>query len=211
MIIEVIVVGPLQVNATLIGCEDTKKAVITDPGGDANNILARLAHHHLTLETIALTHAHVDHIGGLMELKEKTGATLYMHEAEEAIYQMAPRLGMMFGVSIGELPKIDHYFKEGDTFTAGQITIEVIETPGHTPGGVTFHFKSSENKDILIAGDTLFAGSIGRTDLPGGDFNTLMASIKDKLFNYPDETVVITGHGPMTAIGRERYTNPFLR
>jgi len=90
MIIEVIVVGPLQVNATLIGCEDTKKAVITDPGGDANNILARLAHHHLTLETIALTHAHVDHIGGLMELKEKTGATLYMHEAEEAIYQMAP-------------------------------------------------------------------------------------------------------------------------
>jgi glyoxylase-like metal-dependent hydrolase (beta-lactamase superfamily II) len=211
MIVEVIVVGPLQVNATLIGCEDTKKAVIIDPGGDADNILARLAHHHLTLETVALTHAHVDHIGGLAELKEKTNATLYMHQSEEVVYQNAPRLGMMFGVSIGDLPEIDHYFKEGDTFTVGNITLSVIETPGHTPGGVTFHFKSVENKDILIAGDTLFAGSIGRTDLPGGDFNTLISSIKNKLLNYSDETVVITGHGPMTAIGRERHTNPFLQ
>lgn len=160
MIVEVIVVGPLQVNATLIGCEETKKAVIIDPGGNTDNILARLAHHRLTLETIALTHAHVDHIGGLAELKEKTGATLYMHRAEEAVYQMAPRLGIMFGVSIGELPKVDVYFKEGDTFTVGSITLEVIETPGHTPGGVTFHFKPSENKDILIAGDTLFAGVV---------------------------------------------------
>lgn len=210
MIVEVIVVGPLQVNATLIGCQATKKALITDPGGDANNLLARLAHHDLQLETIALTHAHVDHIGGLAMLKEKTGATLYMHQAEEAVYQMAPRLGMMFGVSIGDLPKADGYFKEGDSLTVGEITLKVIETPGHTPGGVTFHFKPSENEDVLIAGDSLFAGSIGRTDLPGGDFNTLIASLKNKLLQYPDETIVITGHGPSTEIGKEKCTNPFL-
>lgn len=211
MIIEIMVVGPLQVNATLLGCEETKTALVTDPGGHVSTILARLAHHGLKLETIALTHAHVDHIGGVAELKEKTGAALCMHSAEESIYQAATRLGRLFGISIGVLPAVDYYFREGETVQVGNITLQVLETPGHTPGGVTFHLNSAENKEILIAGDTLFAGSIGRTDLPGGDFDTLIASIKNKLLPYQDDTTVITGHGHITSIGRERHSNPFIQ
>lgn len=208
MIAEIMAVGPLQVNATLIGCEETKIAMITDPGGDVNDILARLSHHGLKLEIIALTHAHADHVGGIAALKEHTQASIYMHLADQEIYDAAPAIGRMFGFSVSKLPPVDRYIQENDVFSVGQIAVKVIETPGHTPGGVTFHLKA--DKDILIAGDTLFLGSIGRTDLPGGNFNDLMRSIKNKIFQYPDETVVITGHGPMTSVGREKATNPFV-
>jgi glyoxylase-like metal-dependent hydrolase (beta-lactamase superfamily II) len=210
MIAEIMAVGPLQVNATLIGCEETKIAMITDPGGDVNDILARLSHHGLKLEIIALTHAHADHVGGIATLKEQTQARIYMHLADQEIYDAAPAIGRMFGFSVNKLPPVDRYIQENDVFSVGQIAVKVIETPGHTPGGVTFHLKADHNKDILIAGDTLFLGSIGRTDLPGGNFNDLMSSIKNKIFQYPDETVVITGHGPMTSVGKEKATNPFV-
>jgi len=210
MIAEIMTVGPLQVNATLIGCEETKIAMITDPGGDVNDILARLSHHGLKLEIIALTHAHADHVGGVATLKEKTQASIYLHSADQSIYDSATAIGRMFGFSVSKLPPVDQYIQEGDVFSVGKIAVKVIETPGHTPGGVTFHLKAGPDKDILIAGDTLFLGSIGRTDLPGGNFNDLMASIKNKIFQYPDETVVITGHGPMTSVGREKATNPFV-
>lgn len=210
MVLEIMVTGGLQVNTTLVGCEDTKEAMIVDPGDNAVQILERVSHHGLNLTTIALTHAHVDHIGALPELVEKSGAKLVMHKKEEDVYLSAKSMGPMFGIHISQLPKIDRYLEESENFKVGNLDIKVIFTPGHTPGGITFHLKSDEGKDVLIAGDTVFMGSIGRTDFPGGNYNTLISSIKDKLLSFPDDTVIISGHGPLTTVGREKTSNPFL-
>ena len=199
-------VGPLQCNCSVIGDSISGRALVIDPGGDADQILALVKELDLTVVAIIHTHAHLDHILAAGEIKKATGAPIFLHESDQFLWDLVDQQCAMFGVPPVKLPDPDHYLKDDQALECcGGVA---IHTPGHTPGSVSFWF---EQYKTLIAGDTLFSGSIGRTDLPGGDFDQIVTSIKERIYSLDDEAVVVTGHGPNTTIGSEKVTNGFVR
>jgi hydroxyacylglutathione hydrolase len=207
MIHEILPVGMLQCNCSIFGDERTGEALVVDPGDDITKILQILAKHALKVKAIAITHAHIDHIGGASKLKAVTGAPVYMNANDQPLYDQLDMQAGWLGMAPPERTTIDVDAREGGKLTIGDTDFHVMDTPGHTQGSVSL-FIPAEGK--LVAGDTLFRDSIGRTDLPGGDGRQILQSIHTKLLALPDETVVIPGHGPNTTIGRERERNPFL-
>jgi hydroxyacylglutathione hydrolase len=205
MIIKHLETGPLAVNCFIVGDETTRQAMVIDPGGHVPRILALLKEEGLTCAMIFNTHTHFDHIGGNAELKAKTGAELVTHPDEAAHLGNVAMEAMLFGMTVPESPPADRTVKEGDTLTIGALSGKIVELPGHSPCGIALLFPGH-----AFVGDALFAGSIGRTDFPGGSFAALTGSIREKLFVLPEETVVYPGHGPNTTIGREKRTNPFF-
>ena len=191
-------------NCFIIGCEKTRKAAVIDPGDDSSRILMKLAEHKLTVEYIINTHGHFDHVGANRKLKEATGAKLVIHALDQSMLKVLSETSAAFGLSVENSPPPDQTVQDGDIIQFGEIILTVLHTPGHTPGGISLH-----TDGVVFVGDTLFAGSIGRTDFPGGDFNTLISSIRNKLYSLGDQVIVYTGHGPETTIGREKRSNPF--
>ncbi len=206
MIIKQLTVGPIMANCYILGCERTREAAVIDPGDETDKILMSLASEKLTLKHILNTHGHFDHVGGNRRLKEATGADLQIHAADAAMLADLSNSAAAFGLSAQNSPPPDRTLGEGDSVTFGDIVLTVLHTPGHTPGGISFH-----TDRCVFVGDALFYGSIGRTDFPGGDYDTLIASIRTKLFTLDDDTTVYTGHGPATTIGQEKRSNPFVR
>jgi hydroxyacylglutathione hydrolase len=207
MIHEIFPVGPLQCNCSIIGDESTREAMVIDPGDDIDQILAILRKHNLQVKQIVITHAHIDHVGGAMKLRAATGAPLLLNENDYALLKMLDVQAAWIGMPAPGQVKIDQNITSGQTVSAGSHTAQILHTPGHTEGSICLYF-APEKK--LIAGDTLFAGSIGRTDLPGGSMQKILRSLHDTVLALPDETVVVPGHGELTTIGEERETNPFL-
>jgi hydroxyacylglutathione hydrolase len=208
MIHEILPVGPLQCNCSIIGDENTREAMVIDPGDDIEDILALIAKHKLQVKQIVITHAHIDHVGGAMKLRAATSAPILLNQNDYALLKMLDMQAAWVGmVSPGKV-EIDQSVAQADTVKAGSLVAAVIQTPGHTEGSVCLYFPSEKK---LIAGDTLFAGSIGRTDLPGGSFEKIIRSLHEKVLTLPDETTVVPGHGPLTTIGEERESNPFLK
>ena len=212
MILESAAVGPFFKNGYIVGCETTRQAVFIDPGDEVEELLAFVNAEQLQVTHILLTHAHVDHVSGVAEAKRTLGAPVYLHKDDLFLYQNAVRSGMMFGLTVEEPPPVDVFYDGEGPIAFGDYEVRVVHTPGHCPGGVCLAVakKGDASPPHLFVGDTLFAGSIGRTDLPGGDLDTLLRSIRSVLFAFPDETVVYSGHGPATTIGEEKRTNPFL-
>lgn len=204
MILQSLVVGPIMANCFIIGCEKTRKAAVIDPGDDSSRILMKLAEQKLTVEYIINTHGHFDHVGANRKLKEATGAKLVIHALDQSMLKVLSETSAAFGLSVENSPPPDQTVQDGDSIQFGEIILTVLHTPGHTPGGISLH-----TDGVVFVGDTLFAGSIGRTDFPGGDFNTLISSIRHKLYSLGDQVIVYTGHGPETTIGREKRSNPF--
>ena len=206
MIVNVLVVGPIGANCLILGCEKTLKAVVVDPGDEGDRILAQLSKSKLTVEKIINTHGHFDHVGANRRLKEVTGAEIMIHGKDAPMLEHLTEMAMAFGMRMENSPPADTLLKDGDVIVFGEQKLKVLHTPGHSQGGI-----SLVADDFVIAGDTLFQGSIGRTDLPGGDYDTLINSIKKKLLPLGDKMKVYTGHGPATLIGSEKRFNPFLR
>ena len=207
MVVHTVVVTEFMTNCFIVGDEITKEAVVIDPGGEGQKILKEIEKMAMNVKAVVSTHAHVDHIGALKDIKNALGADIMMHQAELPVLKTASRMARLFGISIDDPPEPDRFIAEGDQVSCGSITLKVIETPGHSPGGISL--LTSDGK-VCFAGDTLFAGSIGRTDLPGGDYHTLIESIKTKLIPLGDDVKVLSGHGPATTMGVERRYNPFL-
>lgn len=205
---EIIPVGVLRCNCSIIGDESTREAMVIDPGDNIDEILTILAKHGLKVGQIVVTHAHIDHVGGATRLKRITGAPILLNQNDHALLQMLDVQAAWIGASSPEAVSIDVNLKDQDQVKAGALEATVLHTPGHTEGSICLYF-SAERK--LIAGDTLFAGNIGRTDLPGGSFEKIIRSIHSRILPLPDETVVIPGHGRLTTIGDERAKNPFLQ
>jgi glyoxylase-like metal-dependent hydrolase (beta-lactamase superfamily II) len=215
MIQEVRAVEPFYKNGFVLGCEDTREGVIVDPGDEAPALLAAAEHHRLTIRNILLTHAHLDHITGVAAVKRALGVPVWLHRDDNFLYERVVEQGKMFGLRVEPQPPVDRFYDLSPDTAAplafGRYGVRVLHTPGHCPGGVCLAVsREGETGATLFVGDTLFAGSIGRTDLPGGDLPTLLRSIREVLFQFPDDTVVWSGHGEATTIGRERRTNPFL-
>jgi hydroxyacylglutathione hydrolase len=208
MIHEILPVGPLQCNCSVIGDETTREAIVIDPGDDIEDVLRLIRKHDLKVQQIVITHAHIDHVGGAMKLRAATGAPILLNQNDLALLKMLDVQAAWIGMASPGKVEIDQSVGQADQIKAGSLTADVIHTPGHTEGSVCLYFPA-ENK--LIAGDTLFAGSIGRTDLPGGSFEKIIRSLHEKVLALPDETIVVPGHGPLTTIGEERETNPFLK
>jgi len=208
MIHEILPVGPLQCNCSIFGDAATGEAIVIDPGDEIGRIAAILEKHHLRVTAIVVTHAHIDHIGGAQKLKALTGAPVYMNFNDQELYDHIDTQAQWLGVPTPEKTGIDVNAREGECLKLGAAEFQVMETPGHTQGSISVWIPA-ENK--LVAGDTLFQGSIGRTDLPGGDSKQILRSIHDKLLPLDDAVVVIPGHGAITTIGRERERNPFLQ
>jgi hydroxyacylglutathione hydrolase len=209
MIHEVIPVGWLQCNCSIVGDEATGEALVIDPGDEIERVEEILARHKLRVKGIIVTHAHIDHIGGLEKLKRATGAAAMMHEADFPMYRDLGGLAPLLGVPPPEVVEVDRFLKEGDTVRWGSMALDVLHTPGHSPGSLSLHLGGDHAR--IFSGDTLFAGSIGRTDLWGGSFEQILRSIHDSLLPFADETAVFPGHGPATTIGAERERNPFLQ
>jgi len=209
LIIETFPVGPLQCNCVIIGDDVTKTAVVVDPGDEIERVTDVLDRRGFKLAAIIATHAHIDHVGGFGDLKRLTGARTLLHEADAPLYDELAMQAQWLGIEPPSMTKLDGTLDEKTGLSLGAITFDVRHTPGHSPGSVSLVLP--ENTPIVLSGDTLFAGSIGRTDLWGGSFDEIIASIKSKLLTLPDETIVIPGHGPRTTIGTERKTNPFLQ
>ncbi len=218
MLIETITVTAFQQQTRILGCEQTRRAICIDPGDEAERIVAALDKHSLELQAITLTHAHLDHVGGVAALKKlQPQAKILLHLADEFMYRALPEqpawIGIpksqwhAMGLDFEEPPAVDEYWTDGQVYRVGELEFTVIHTPGHTPGHVVL-FEPTEKK--VFVGDVLFAGSVGRTDLPGGSTEQLLDSIMNKLLPLGDEVVVYSGHGPETTLGKERLTNPFL-
>ena len=207
MIHEIFPVGMLGCNCSVIGDEATHEALVIDPGDEIEHILSVLREHQLTLKQIIVTHAHIDHVGGAMRLKLATGAPILLNKNDYALLKMLDVQAAWIGAPPPGAVEIDQSLGDQDAIQCGAIRAIAMHTPGHTEGSTCIYFPSEKK---LIAGDTLFAGSIGRTDLPGGSFNKIICSLHDRVLTLPDETVVVPGHGRLTTIGEERQTNPFL-
>jgi len=205
MIIKTIVVGPLDVNCYIFGCEDTKVAAIIDPGDNADEIIKVIDKEGLKPEFIINTHAHFDHIGGVKAIQEHFKIDFFLHKEDLFLVENASEQATAFGLSPISKPDVNKFVNNGDKISLGDKVINVIHTPGHSPGGVCYHVDNN-----VFVGDTMFASSIGRTDLPGGSYETLISSIKERLFPLGDSTTVYPGHGPSTTIENEREHNPFL-
>ena len=211
MIIETQAVGPFFKNGFVVGCEDAREAVLIDPGDEVAGLLAFAERKRLAIRHILLTHAHVDHITGVAAAKRAFGAPVYLHRDDLFLYEQAVEMGALFGLKVEPQPPIDVYYTPGDVITFGAYEVRPHHTPGHCPGGVCLQIgRKDERGHELFVGDTLFAGSIGRTDLPGGNHDVLIGSIRNVLFPFGDDAIVHPGHGPATTIGKERRTNPFL-
>jgi hydroxyacylglutathione hydrolase len=208
MIHEILPVGPLQCNCSIIGDETTRDAIVIDPGDDIADVLAAVGKHNLTVKQIVITHAHIDHVGGAMKLRAATGAPILLNQNDSALLKMLDVQAAWLGMAPPGKVEIDHSVGESDKVQVGPLVAQVLHTPGHTEGSICLYFPLEKK---LIAGDTLFAGSIGRTDLPGGSFDKIIRSLHEKVLALPDDTVVVPGHGPLTSIGEERENNPFLR
>jgi hydroxyacylglutathione hydrolase len=226
---EVLPVGMLQCNCSVLGDSVTREAIVVDPGDDVENILAILRKHNLKVRAIVSTHTHIDHVGGLAKLHEVTGAPVLIHQDDLELYRRLDAQAQWLGVPTPAMTDVDHFLREGDSLRWGPYQAHVIHTPGHTQGSISLYVPSELASDAasdrasdrassveshpasLLAGDTLFAGSIGRTDLWGGSFPEIIRSIQQKLLSLPERTIVYPGHGPRTTIGEERETNPFLK
>ncbi len=208
MIHEILPVGPLQCNCSIIGDEATHEGIVIDPGDDIADVLALIQKHNLQIKQIVITHAHIDHVGGAMKLRAATGAPILLNQNDYTLLKMLDIQAAWIGMPAPGKVEIDHSLAEQDKIQAGPLVANVLQTPGHTEGSICLYFPAEKK---LIAGDTLFAGSIGRTDLPGGSFDKIISSLHEKVLALPDETVVVPGHGPLTTIGEERENNPFLR
>jgi glyoxylase-like metal-dependent hydrolase (beta-lactamase superfamily II) len=208
MIHEILPVGPLECNCSIIGDEGTHEGIVIDPGDDIADVLALIQKHNLQIKQIVITHAHIDHVGGAMKLRAATGAPILLNQNDYTLLKMLDIQAAWIGMPAPGKVEIDHSLAEQDKIQAGPIVANVLQTPGHTEGSICLYFPTQQK---LIAGDTLFAGSIGRTDLPGGSFDKIISSLHEKVLALPDETVVVPGHGPLTTIGEEREHNPFLQ
>ncbi len=208
MIHEVLPVGMLQCNCSIFGDEQTREALVVDPGDETGRILQVLKRHGLTVKGIVITHAHIDHIGGAQKLKRATGAPVYMNPNDAELQKMMEVQAGWLGIETPDAVEIDSPAMDGGTLVVGATEFHVLHTPGHTQGSISLWIPS-ESK--LVAGDTLFRDSIGRTDLPGGDSQQILRSIHEKLLPLPEETVVFPGHGESTTIGREKEFNYFLQ
>ncbi len=207
MIQDILPVGELESNCCILGDEAAREGAVVDPGGDAPAILAAIERRGLKIVTIAITHAHIDHVGALREIKDATGAPVYLNEADLPVYEQVAMQAAWVGLRAPERVAIDRNAAGGDQLRAGAIRMTVLHTPGHSPGSICLWIPEEK---VVLSGDTLFRDGIGRTDLPGGDYRRILRSIAEKLLTLPDETVVIPGHGDKTTIGRERKYNPFL-
>ena len=205
MIIKALAVGPIMANCFIVGCQETLEAVVIDPGDEADKILQFVNDWNLSVKNILNTHGHFDHVSANRGIHAATGAPILIHALDAPMLQNISASAANWGFAAQDSPAPGRTIAEGDTIRFGKITLEVIHTPGHTPGGVSFYADGH-----VFVGDTLFAGSIGRTDFPGGDFRTLKSSIQGKLFVLGDDIRVHTGHGPETTIGREKQYNPFV-
>lgn len=204
-------------NGFTLGCEETREGVIIDPGDEVDELLEAARRHRLDIKAILLTHAHLDHVTGVARAKQALGVPVWLHRDDNFLYERVVQQGQMFGLAVDPQPPIDNFYDGEGPLRFGRYEVRVLHTPGHCPGGVCLAVRkdtkeAQDTREIptLIVGDTLFAGSIGRTDLPGGDTDTLLRSIRDVLFSFPDDCVVWSGHGEPTTIGREKRTNPFL-
>lgn len=211
LIHEIIPVGWLQCNCSVVGDPATHEAIVIDPGDEVDRILEVIAKHDLKVRAILNTHAHIDHVGGLRKMKEATGAPVMMHSEDLELYKHLDIQAQWIGMKTPEMVEVDSFVREGDSVRWGGYQAKVMHTCGHTPGSICLHVPQEAAAGMLFAGDTLFAGSIGRTDLWGGSFEDILRSIHNKLMALPEDTVVYPGHGPATTIGQERESNPFLR
>jgi hydroxyacylglutathione hydrolase len=200
--------GPLETNCYLVGCEQTMQAAVIDPSWNGSAIVATAEESGWEISHILLTHSHFDHIGGLAQLKEATGAPIYIHPDAVDMLRDATMSAALWGIQFPAPPPPDEMLQEGQIIEVGRLKLHVLYTPGHAPGHVSFHLPEYR---VIFSGDVLFEGSVGRTDLPGGDTETLMTTIRDNLMVLPDETRVFSGHGGVTTIGVERESNPFLQ
>jgi hydroxyacylglutathione hydrolase len=208
MIHKILVVGPLQCNCSILGDETSREAIVVDPGDDISRIVTELAKHQLTLKQIIVTHAHIDHIAGAQQLKRLTGAPIFYNQLDLPLVKMMDVQAGWLGIATPEVAAPDDNLTDGRSIAIAGLSGTVLHTPGHTEGSSCLYLPE---QSLLIAGDTLFAGSVGRTDLPGGDTQTLLRSIHERLLILPDDVRVIPGHGPSTSIAKERETNPFLQ
>ena len=205
MLIKTLTVGPIQANCYILGCQETLSAIVIDPGDEADRILHTLGESNLTARYIVNTHGHFDHVGANKRLKEATGAPILIHSLDAPMLNQLASSAAAWGLAADNSPGPDREISDGDEITFGHTVLKVLHTPGHTPGGISLYAE-----DFVFVGDTLFAGSIGRTDFPGGSFQTLKESIQNKLFALDDEVKVYSGHGPITTIGEEKRSNPFV-
>ena len=212
MLIEIRAVPPFQKNGFVVGCPRTQEAVLIDPGDEVPQLLDIVARQQLSVKYILLTHAHIDHVTGVAEAVRALHAPVYLHRDDLFLYNAMPQQAAMFGLPVPAIAGVDHFYDLQTPLSVGDLEVNVHHTPGHCPGGVCLQIgpAGQPGRDLFV-GDTLFAGSIGRTDLPGGDYETLMHSIRAVLFALGDDAAVYPGHGPATTIGQERRTNPFLK
>jgi glyoxylase-like metal-dependent hydrolase (beta-lactamase superfamily II) len=208
MIHEILIVGPLQCNCSILGDKASREAIVVDPGDDISRIVSLLEQHQLTVKQIIVTHAHIDHIAGAQRLKHLTGAPILYNQNDLPLVKMMDIQAGWLGIPTPEVAPPDASLEDGQAISIAGLTGTILHTPGHTEGSVCLYLPQ---QTLLLAGDTLFAGSVGRTDLPGGNTSKLLKSIRDSLLTLPDEVTVIPGHGPKTSIGTERESNPFLQ
>jgi glyoxylase-like metal-dependent hydrolase (beta-lactamase superfamily II) len=202
---------PFFKNGYLIACEETREAILIDPGDEVGDLLDAVESTQAAVTAILLTHAHLDHITGVGRAKRALGVPVWLHRDDLFLYDAIVDQGRMFGLAVERQPPVDRFYTPGTSLFFGRYVVDILHTPGHCPGGVSLAVGAAGgSRRELFVGDTLFAGSIGRTDLPGGDQRTLMTSIRTRLLTFPDDTIVHPGHGPDTTIGVERRTNPFL-
>jgi len=209
ILIEHLIVGPFQSNCWILACKKTNEAVIIDPGEEAERILKRVENHNLDLRYIIHTHGHLDHVAATATIQKKTNAELLMHEADKMLIENLAVQAASFGISAPQIPVIDRYIREGDKISFGEQVLSVIETPGHSPGGICLKLDGDEK--IIFVGDTIFAESIGRTDLWEASYQQLIKSIREKLLILEDDFAIYPGHGPTTTINKEKRYNPFLQ
>ncbi len=207
MILQKLTVGPFQENCYIVGDEATGTGALFDPGDEATRIALAVEQTNLEIAQIVITHAHIDHVGAVTALVDEYACPVVLHREAEPMLRQLPNQALMMGVRFGKVPNVDGYIEDGEVFGVGGLPFTALYTPGHAPGHLAFY---APGEGVVISGDALFAGSVGRVDLPGGSMEVLMRSINERLLTLPDETVVLSGHGPETTIGEERAHNPFL-